>query len=376
MVSPIHQRIRERREAFGVSVEVMAERAKMTSEQWAEIEAGGSFNVADLRQIGMALAVETGALLRGEESDPQRIAARFRQEVPAGAGRRLEAITLAQAAKLGRIGGGLLNKLARKIPLAEARQAVPVSAKEEPWQQGYRLGELARRKLGVKPGPIRNLQLMLEKEGVHVATLGFSEETVDAASLAAPGAIPVILLNSESPRVSQRLPRRTALAHELCHLLHDAGEGELETRMTRQEEGSLDDMVEQRARAFAPAFLAPRDEVVSYFERGAGKAILDPERKVTVLARRWGLSWRGAAWHAKNCRLISAENAEMFASKYFVGPRQDWQTDFEIEIFQEDLPESIEMGPLYRGRFAALVYEAFEEGLISENRAKEILVWG
>lgn len=159
------------------------------------------------------------------------------------------------------------------------------------------------------------------------------------------------------------------MAHELCHVLHDAGEGDLETRLSID---GLEDRVEQRARAFAPAFLAPRDEVRHWFQSGEGKGLHDPEKKVLALARRWGLSWEGATWHAKNCRLISPATAHQMSK---IPPAtRDWQEDFEPATGETTpFPEDMQVTRLCRGRIATLVAEVLKLGVISEGRAREIL---
>lgn len=376
MHQDIQRRIRDRREAFAAPIEAAARWAGLETERWRAIEAGAPLSVAELGRVARALAVDAGTLLRGEERSPHRTVARFRQAVPLAGPTVLEARTLALAAELGRIGGALHRLLGKSLPLAGVRKPVPVSDREEPWRQGYRLGEAARRSLGLPLGPVTDLERVLEVAGVHVATLPFSRSDVDAASLMEEGAMPVLLLNQTSSRIAQPLPRRAAMAHELCHLLHDAGEHDLETQMSRSEGSAQDDPAEQRARAFAPALLAPPDEVRHWFTSGGGRKIGDAEPKVTALAKRWGLSWRGAVWHAKNCRLIRPATADRLVGA--PGPRPDWQADFERAETSSvgRLSEGLEPSALCRGRIAELVREALEAGAISEGRAREILSWG
>lgn len=375
MNQTIQQRIRQRREAFGASTHDMARWARLPVERWRAIEAGESLSVAELGQLARVLAVDPGTFLRGEEGSPRRSVARFRQAAVSIPGlRTLETRTLALAAELGRIGGGLHHLLARPLPLSGIRETVPVSEREEPWKQGYRLGAAARRGLGIPVGPIADLRTTLEGLGIHIASLPFSQSAIDAASLMEDGAMPIVLLNQGSPRVEPVLPRRATMAHELCHLLHDAGEHDLETRLSGQED-SLDP-IEQRARAFAPAFLAPTDEVQHWFRSGDGKRLRDPRSKVLALAKRWGLSWGGAVWHAQNCRLIQPVTAKRLVAD--AGMQQDWHEDFErMEDRRSSLfMDGFEISPLCRGRVARIVQEAYEAGAISQGRAREILSWG
>lgn len=372
----IQQRIRHRREAFDASSGDMAEWAELPVKRWESIESGESLSVAELGQVARALAVDPGTFLRGEEGSPRRSVARFRQAADSVPGsRNFEARTLALAAELGRIGGALHRFLARPLPLSGIRRTEPVSEYDEAWKQGYRLGAAARQGLGIPVGPVANLQTTLEDLGLHIATLSFSRADVDAASLMEDGAMPILLLNLDSPRVGPTLPRRATMAHELCHLLYDAGEHELETRLSGQE-SAHDDVVEQRARAFAPAFLAPPDAVRHWFRSGGGKHRRDPRQKVLALAKRWGLSWGGAVWHAKNCGLITPSTAGRLAAD--VAMPQDWQEDFEqIRSLPSSVSEvDMDISLLCRGRLAEVVLEAYEAGAITHGRAREILRWG
>lgn len=373
MSQTIQQRIRQRRKAFGASIGEMAEWAGLPAKRWESIESGQSFSVAELGRVARALAVDPGTFLRGEEGSPGRSVARFRQaagSVPES--RMLEARTLALAAELGRIGGALHRLLAKPLPLAEIRRTSPISEREDPWKQGYRLGAAARKSLAIPVGPIVDLQATLESLGLHIATLPFSHEDIDAASLMEDGAMPVILLNRDSPRVASTLPRRATMAHELCHLLHDAGEHDLETRLSGQE-SPFDDVVERRARAFAPAFLAPPDEVRHWFRVGPGKHRRDARDKVLSLARRWGFSWKGAVFHAKNCGLIRPATERRLLSA--AGVRQDWDEAFE-QADNRRAMDGMEIGTLCHGRLVELVRDAYETGAISHGRAREILRWG
>ena len=350
----------------------MADWANLPRDRWSDIESGVSFNVAELGRIARALAVDPGTLLRGEEGSPRRSVARFRQAAdPLKKPESAEIRALALAAELGRIGGALHRLLSKPLPLVDVRQPISINSYEESWKQGYRLGEKARNLLGISAGPIVDLQKLFETLGIHITTLEIGRETIDAASMVEAGAVPIILLNKASGHVMSPLPRRATMAHELCHILHDAGDHDLATQLSGDH---VDDFVEQRARAFAPAFLAPPSQVRQWFDEGEGRRQKNPHDKVLELATRWGMSWSAAVWHAKNCRLILTKTARRLLE---LGVEQDWHLAFEHAIPQsQSILADVDVHPLCRGRMAKLVLEAFEVGVISEGRAREILTWG
>lgn len=209
----------------------------------------------------------------------------------------------------------------------------------------------------------------------------FAEKELDAASLWEPGAMPLILVNASSGSMERSLPRRAALAHELCHLLHDSGESDLTTQLSFDGVSRHDGAVEQRARAFGPAFLARKDDVTTWFRQGKGRHVRDPEAKVRKLAERWGLSTYGAIWHAKNCGLIRAKTAERLAESQPSQLDQPWAETFEASARSTQKTvslgeESVDVSPLARGLVCDLTLAAADAGSISEGRAREILSWG
>jgi len=276
-----------------------------------QIEAGDSMAAWEFEELTRGLAVDSGALTRGGARSPRRSLARFRTAAGQISLEAADLRLLALAAEAGRIGGFLARDLSVPIRLEDARRAHPVQEDTPPWKQGYLLGEAARRRLVPTSGPVPELERVLGELGIHVARVTFQADELEAASFWEHGAMPVILVNRSSSAARSSLSRRALLAHELCHLLHDSGEQDLTTQVTWSEGAAgWNEDVEQRARAFAPAFLAPRDEVGHWFRAGEGRSIRKPEGKVKALAKRWGFSLKGAVWHAKNCQIIKQSTAE------------------------------------------------------------------
>lgn len=375
----LSERIQRRRKDLGADVDTVAGWASLDGSRLREIESGSPMPPWEYEAICRALAVDSGVLARGRDRSPKRSVARFRKAAstePSPDDLR----TLALASEISRVGGFLASQLQRPARLADLREAHPVSEWEEPWKQGYRLGELARQALIPQPGPIHNLEGSLVDFGTHIARIPFTSPDLDAASLWEHEALPVILLNTASPRLDSALSRRALLAHELCHLLHDVGEGDLTTELTWGEgTGDWNTATEQRARAFAPAFLAPRSEVQHWFQADSGKRIRQPEAKVRELASRWGFSLRGAVWHAKNCEIIGARTANELDLRLQHEDHR-WNDDFETDhTVLSQAPSLLEPGqqvsPVVSGLIAELTASAASAGVISEGRAREILTW-
>lgn len=370
--------LRKRREAFGSDLQEAARWCGMPPEWLEDKEAREDLSVTDFERICHGLAISPAALLSGEGDSPTRGVARFRSalegpNVLTAADLRL----IATASEIGLMLADLLAMRSEKPSFDRFRHLQGLSHVLQPWEHGYQLGETARKMLVPANGPVSNLESTLIGLGVHVARARFSTQCIEAAGVWESGAVPVILLNTNATRVGYSLSRRAILAHELCHLLHDGGEADIATRVTcAMGTGNYQEALEQRARGFAPAFLAPRSQVNEW--SNTANLAEDPSDLVCGLAAYWGLSFEGAIWHAKNCRLIHADTADRLAAMdHPTGlpadqfERQEtaslwWSTDSE-------LPEN--PTSLMAGLAARLVMEALEDSLISLGRAKELLAW-
>jgi len=364
----VGRQIRAARESLQLPALDVARMARMPPERLREIEAGAPPFTHELYALADVLAIEPGALVSGRLNDSSRSVARFR--AAHGIQETTELLCahdvrlLARAAELGRVGAYLCNALEMPpLGFSAARRPLAVRPQPEAWRQGYELGKEARRSLFPEPGPILSVQQIIESFGIHVAFVSFEAGAVEAASLFEPGALPIVLLNKSIQRIKYRLARRAILAHELCHILHDGGEQNLVTVVSRR----LDDSpVEQRANGFAPNFVAPEGSVAVRHR--------EPRRIVTELGATWGLSFEGATWHAKNLQLISADVAERLLAGS--GRRIVGEAEFEPVIprtppDQFGLPARLT--DLVTGYVAELTVRAFAEGIISRGRAAELL---
>jgi Zn-dependent peptidase ImmA (M78 family) len=340
----------------------LADRSGIPLARIRELLAGAKASTVEVAAIADALAMDPAALYTGDFAlETQRSVARFR--APQGVARLdyEDARLLARAAEAGRICAhlrGLLDKPQSEVQAL--RDVRPVRPQPEPWRQGYDLGRDARERLAPERDGLFSVQGLFEEKGIHIAVVQLSTPDIEAASLFERDACPVILLNRKNPHIGLALSRRAILAHELCHLLHDGGERDL-TVVSRE---SSHDPIEKRANGFAPNFLAPTDWVKPKSK--------EKRRIVREIALRWGLSFEGAAWHAKHVGVITDDDAQHFS-------RQPEDVPVECE---EDIPrtppeqlgiEGIRVGQLAEGLLSETALLAFLEGVISRGRAAEIL---
>lgn len=361
----LHEKIAARRTRIGLSIDEVATLAGLSVERIEGVERGDAPTAWEFAALAGALALDPARLLRDEADDPRWSVARFRSQAGVEGLDALDARTLARAAEAGRILQFLRD--ACGLPRARVsalREVTAVSATSEPWQHGYELGKHARERLSPTEAPLVSLQALLEGAGALVLDLPLRSTTVEAASLVEPDASPVIVLNSSVRRVRTPLSRRAILAHELCHLLHDAtGERDLATVLSRRGDESP---VEQRANGFAPSFLAPR----LWVKKSRGNV----ERQLVTLAETWGLSFEGAVWHAKNLEFISPKTASQIIARH-PRPKIDAR-GFEPEIFRDAIPNlEVEVSEFGRSALGDQAMRAMSREVISEGRAAEILAF-
>ncbi len=356
--------IQSRRMAFDLPLESVARLARVTPARLRSIESGELPSTRELASIADALACDPAHLAKGIVEDPRRSPARFKSGDGASKLGGHDLRLLARGAEAGRILASLkalLQETASKLPAH--RSVFGPSPSMESWREGYELGAQARRALSPERSAIHSVQRLLENIGIHVAVVDFEAEHVEAASIYETGASPVILLNHRAPKHEYPLARRALLIHELCHLLHDGGTRDL-TVVTRENDPSP---VEQRANGFAPSFIAPGE-----WARGAEQMNEEPRQLVLELAQTWGLSFEGAAWHAKNLRLLDPSEAEHLVR----GRKPRVTSDFEPELPRtppDQFGIEVEPTPLAAGLLAETTVIACAEEVISRARAAEIL---
>ena len=362
---PLGRRIEKWRKRTGLTAAEVAQKAGLSRPVLSSVEAGSEeLSAYTFHRLAFALGIDPAVLLTETPgADPMRSTARFRTK---GADATLAAgdvRLLSLAAELGRVGASLCELLDDERWMRLPYESTPIEP--PPWRQGYRLGEAARVNLLPREGPLVSVQGAFEGLGIHVAIVPFSTGDVEAASLREPGAMPVILLNERAERVSRPHTRRAILAHELCHLLHDAtAEDHLVTAVTRATDLHVD--VEMRANGFGPAFLAPP----SWLDGEAW----EPMALARELMGRWFFSLEGAAWHVRNVLRLPESAGPALKEQLLAESVRETRV-------AEGVPRSggilgSQTTPLVTGLIGDLAQRAMDAGHISEGRAREIAALG
>ncbi|MEQ1935352.1 MAG: ImmA/IrrE family metallo-endopeptidase, partial [Fimbriimonadaceae bacterium] len=239
------------------------------------------------------------------------------------------------------------------------------STSEPAWQIGYNLALQARNLLDCSDSdPISSLTKLVEQK-LGIAVIQLTLPTRIAGATIDTGRKRGIVLNAIGENTNVWV-RRMTLAHELGHVLWDPkkelksltvdGYAEIASDPSKQ---TTTYYVEQRANAFAVAFLAPPSVVITLDEQG-----MKPSEILSHLMEVFGLSFTAARLHIRN--IISADIPTESPQKNVNLPGSEW-------LKQESLTRCDFLGdtvPLSRrGNFAILVEEAERRGLISDDTA-------
>lgn len=191
--------------------------------------------------------------------------------------------------------------LERRQPLvAPDYRAMLVGRRMVPWREGSWVAERERHRLHLGADPSGDLFGLLEREGVKVIFADLRED-VSGGYFSTDETGPCIFLNR-----SQVLPRvRFTAAHEFAHVLFDRDEQpSLVDRAVPMAKGSAS---EQRANAFAAAFLMPELGVRGYLDELG----IEPSRLTGLallgLSEHFGTSYPATLYRLQSLGLIDRQ---------------------------------------------------------------------
>ena len=234
------------------------------------------------------------------------------------------------------------------------------------WKVGYNLAHEARTNLNLGESPILSMRELVEHRlGIPVVQVDLGQNIAGATVVTHDvegKEIRGVVLNTAGANENVWV-RRTTLAHELGHLLFDPNERLENVRVDPYDQSGADpetqafDLVEQRANAFAIAFLAPLNQVRSL------ASIPFSRMSVIDVMHTFGLSQTAARYHILNAHYRQHELPHFGIHET---PRDELKAaeNFTTDFFP------LKNTPIQRrGRFADLVVRAFTEGYISQETA-------
>ena len=236
-----------------------------------------------------------------------------------------------------------------------------------PWRVGFDLAKLARTTLDLGSTPIKSMRELVEDRlGIPVVQVEIGQDiagatvaTMDENGKQARG----IVLNTKGKNSNVRV-RRATIAHELGHLLYDPDQQLDHVHLDSYQESGIDsaqeheDRVEQRANAFAIAFLAPPQAVTEM----VGTEL--SEEDVSAVVEEFGISHIAAQRHIQNIQFFGWGGTQYESSWSRPSQEMEAAESFTVDYFP------IRSTPIQRrGKFGEIVMKCHDRNLISEDTA-------
>ena len=367
----------KRRIALGLDQRTVANAARVAEEEVVSAESlPAQVDIGSLESIAFVLGLdERFVAFRsdcGGDTDLGMRLKTLQSEAPGNTPSipQTTAALLAEAASVIRVQHRLQKWLGFKSESDQFKKSHDYGSYQSPaWRVGYRLAQQARAALELGTGPIPSMRELVEKRlGIPVIQAGMNQ-TIAGATVANTDEegndVRGVVLNIDGENANVWV-RRATLAHELGHLLYDPDDELKKVRVDSYQNSQLDpqtrqtyytDYVEQRANAFAIAFLAPLESV--------RKITSTPVKQEDVdrVMSKFGISHTAARYHIGNCLYRQYEVPE---GSSVATPSDEWKA---IEDFAVDYFPLIETSNQRRGKYSGLVAGAYEKGLISDNTA-------
>lgn len=375
------RRLREARNACGLTQEVVAGRLGISRPALVQLEQGNrSVTSLELDRLAYLYGRDIREFLADAFSAESALVALFRRhpdlEDPEAT---LEAIRGCLA--LGRE----LTNLETHLEIDRDLTALPTYPLRTPatrWDailQGARIAAEERRRLGLGIGPIPLLPELLEVQGVRTAQVPLPNELSGLTLVEPQVGILVVVNRRHSPARC-----RFSFAHEYCHVLLDRDQNGSISR-TRDHES----LIEVRANAFAAAFLLPAEGVEEFLPgiaKGAGRGraeVFDGESAfavkaqpaeerqeiqiydVVLLAHHFGVSRLAAIYQLKSLKLLRGAQLDHLRRLEETGQAKRVAALLRLEEVEERRDD-------LRHRFLALGFEALRRGKISRRKLYEL----
>ena len=327
----VGSRLRESREAYGLTVTALAEMVKVSKQAMSQYEKGGDSPGPEVFERICELFQHEPHFFLRPYPNWQESPKFFRSLAAATKTARLKAEARHSWMR------EVINYLSESVVLPPINLPKNLPKAEDPNQlsmdQIERYASDLRLFWNLGEGPIPNLTRVMEQNGIIVLRHSLDAETLDAVSAwAMPENIPYVLLNSDKECAARS---RLDLAHELGHIcVHQAIQA---TTLNKQEMFSL---IEKQAFRFGSAFLLPE------------KAFLEDVYSISldalkILKRKWRVSIAMMIERLKTLEIIDQDQHRRLRIAY-VSRRWTKEEPFDREL-------AIEQPTLIQAAFRTIV---------------------
>lgn len=389
-------RLRQAREATGLTQEEVARRLGLSRSSVVQMEQGNrTVSSLELDQLARLYGRDLRDFLASAFDSEESLVAIFRAEAALADPDELDGAARSSI-ELARELANLEDLLGidRTLSRAPAYAAPTPHSKWQAIEQGNRAAVEERRRLNLGNLPLGELQDLLEAQGVRTALLVLPQD-VSGLTLMDPRLSFFVVANER--HAPQR--RRFSWVHEYAHILFDR-----DRKGTVSRDADRTDHAEVRANAFAASFLMPEGgvrEVLASLGKGRasrerqtvfnGEAEVAAESRaepgsqavthydVVLLARHFGVSRTAAIYRLRNLDLISQGELDLLRAAEEEGVGLAIERSLRLkEGGSRRGPQNPEEGegesaPMQlRSRFLGLAIEAFRRQKISRGKLREL----
>jgi Zn-dependent peptidase ImmA (M78 family)/DNA-binding XRE family transcriptional regulator len=379
------RRIREAREACRMTQGDAAKHIGVSRPTFVQIEAGKrAVSILELDKLAYLFGRDIREFVTNEFDQEDSLTALFRAQASV-VGEPEVLDKLRECMALGRE----LTNLERLLGVDRDLSAVasyPFPTPKTRWeavQQGQRLAEEERRRLGLGFAPLPDMTELLESQGVRTAMVELPND-VSGLTLSDRKVGLFVVANA----AHHYLRRRFSFAHEYAHVVADRDRSGLISQASAR-----DDLIEVRANAFAANFLMPEDGV-RQFVAGLGKGkpsrllaeVFDGEAAVNVegrsapgsqtiqlydvvlLAHHFGVSRISALYRLRDLRLLSKAEFDHLKALDDEGKGKSVATALGLSE-----PDHAAMRSEFKHRFLGLALEVYRRDEISRGKLRELV---
>lgn len=374
------RRLREAREACGLTQDEVARRLGLSRPAVTQIELGNrAVSGLELDRLAHLYGRDLRDFMAAELRTGEALLALFRAEAGSGVSEAFREC-LAVARELTSLEGLLgIDRLPSRVPSYAGR------APESRWtavQQGEQAAAEERRRLGLGARRLGDAAGLLEEQGVRTLLIDLPPD-ISGLTWSEPLQSPFVGVNRRHPVVR----RRFSWMHEYGHVLFDRERGATVSRAADR-----DSLSEVRANAFAAALLLPA-EGVREFLAGLGKGQAARERvevfdgeearvverrsepgaralqlyEVALLAHHFGVSRKAALHRLHSLHLASGEDRARLLAEEEAGRGRAL-----AELLRLSEPDVAADRDGFRWRFLDLALEAYRREKISRSRLREL----
>lgn len=381
------RRLRTARETCGLTQDDVAAELGVSRSAVAQIEAGKrGVGGIELAKLAFLFGRDMRELVELEFHEADPLAALFRSNEDVSSDRVVRQ-RLRDCIALGREITNLEHLLGfdREVAFSASYSIPDPTSKWDAIEQGARIADEERRRLGLGHGPAPEMSELLETQGIRAARLSLPDD-VSGLTLSDARIGLFVVVNDTHADVRQRF----SYAHEYAHALVDRKRFGLVSRDSRR-----DDLVEVRANSFAAAFLLPAEGLRQFLANvGKGKptrtqldiffggrdgrgedvasieARTDPHAQqiqlydVVQLAHHFQVSAPTALYRLKNLRIIN--QGELDALR----PAVDAKANQVRKLLR--LPDFPSEAASFQRRFLSLGLEALRRGYVSRAKVVEL----